>query len=293
MPATTSSAVSENAARISALDDARLARWPVPYESFTVPTRYGSTHIIASGRPDAPPLVLIHALGVTSTMWLPNVAALSRDYRTYALDTIGDVGRSTLKQPDLYPRNGQACSQWLVDVFNEIGIGQADVIGASMGGWITMNHAIHAAERVRRIVLLGPMGLPSWLTTLKVLSHLWSVLLFPTRSNLNRIIRWALGDAPSVSEAFAGYLSIGASSRSRRLAPPLNLSDDQLRKIKPATLLMLGARDNVIGNANEAARRARRQIPHVEVEIIPGAGHMMNTERPELVNARILGFLPG
>jgi len=54
---------------------------------------------------------------------------------------------------------------------------------------------------------------------------------------------------------------------------------------------MLGERDNVIGNANEVTDRAQRLIPHVQVEIISEAGHMMNTECPEFANARILSFL--
>lgn len=41
-------------------------------------------------------------------------------------------------------------------------------------------------------------------------------------------------------------------------------------------MLMVGERDNVIGNAREVADRTRRLIPQVQVEIIPRVGHMMN-----------------
>ena len=274
------------------LDDFKLEQWLTPYERLTVPTRYGKTSMVTVGPEGAPPLVLVPAMGVTSKMWLPNIAALSRDYRTYALDTIGDLGKSALYNQDEYPRNGRAYSEWLADIFNELGIEQADVIGASMGGWVVMNHAIHAPERVRRIVLLGPMGLPSWWTTLKVMSHLWSVLLLPTQSNIDRMIRWALGDNPQAREAFADLMKAGVDDRSKiRLAPPLNLSDKQLRKIKSPALLMLGERDNVIGNAGEVSKRAKRLIPNVRVEIIPEVGHMMSAEKPEFVNARIPSFL--
>jgi pimeloyl-ACP methyl ester carboxylesterase len=274
------------------LDDIELEQWLTPYERLTVPTRYGNTSMVAAGSKDAPPLVLLPALGVTSKMWLPNLAALGCEYRIYVLDTIGDLGESLLYNSEQYPKNGRAYSEWLVDVFNELGIEQADVIGASMGGWIAMNHAIHAPERVRRIVLLGPMGLPSWWTTLKVMSHLWSVFLFPTRSNIDRIIRWALGDDPHAHGAFADFMRMGAKSwKSLRVAPPLNLSDDQLRKIISPVLLMLGEHDNVIGDAGEVSRRAKRLISNVRVEIIPEAGHMLSTEKSEFVNAHILGFL--
>jgi len=274
------------------MHEIKLEQSLTPYKRLTVSTRYGNTSMIAVGLEGAPPIVFLPALGVTSKMWLPNLATMSREYRIYALDTIGDLGESVLYDSEQYPKNGQAYSEWLVDVFNELGIEQADVIGASMGGWIAMNYAIHAPERVRRIVLLAPMGLPSWWTTLRVMSHLWSVFLFPTRSNIDRITRWALGDNPQVHDAFADFIRLGAKSwKGLRVAPPLNLSDDQLRKIKSPALLMLGERDNVIGDAREVANRAKRLIPHARVEIIPEVGHMLSTEKPEFVNSLLLKFL--
>jgi len=47
-------------------------------------------------------------------------------------------------------------------VYAKLEITQADVVAGSTGGWIAMNHAIYARGRVRRLVLLGPMGLPPW-----------------------------------------------------------------------------------------------------------------------------------
>jgi pimeloyl-ACP methyl ester carboxylesterase len=52
--------------------DAVLKRWPVPYEELDIPTRFGTTHLIASGSPSLPPLLLLHATGTSSTMWFPN-----------------------------------------------------------------------------------------------------------------------------------------------------------------------------------------------------------------------------
>jgi hypothetical protein len=61
--------------------NATLAQWPVPYESLFIPTRFGSTHVIASGPKDAPPLVLLHAGTASATQWFPDVKNLSRNFR--------------------------------------------------------------------------------------------------------------------------------------------------------------------------------------------------------------------
>ena len=44
----------DNRTRLMAIYDDVLKRWPVPYETFFVKTRYGKTHVIASGEPGAP-----------------------------------------------------------------------------------------------------------------------------------------------------------------------------------------------------------------------------------------------
>jgi Alpha/beta hydrolase family len=135
----------ENRARLMAIYDEALRQWPVPFETFSVATRYGTTHVIASGDPASPPLVLIHPAAVGGFVWSSIIAPLSEKRRVYALDTIGDFGRSELADPDRYPKKGRDYCAWLDDVYEKLAITQADVVAGSMGGWIAMNQAIYAA----------------------------------------------------------------------------------------------------------------------------------------------------
>jgi pimeloyl-ACP methyl ester carboxylesterase len=90
------------------------------------------------------------------------IRVLSEQWRTYALDTIGDIGKSELADPDRYPKRSRDYSAWLDDVFAGLDITRADMVAGSMGGWIAMNHAVCRPDRLRRLVLLGPMGLAPW-----------------------------------------------------------------------------------------------------------------------------------
>jgi pimeloyl-ACP methyl ester carboxylesterase len=170
----------ENRGQLRAMYDEGLRRWPVPFEAFFVSGRYGRTHAIASGDVGSPPLILIRPMGAGGFMWSSIVAALSAKRRVYALDTIGDVGRSELEDLDRYPKRGVDYSAWLDDVYDGLGITSTDLVAGSMGGWIAMNRAIYAPERVRRLVLLGPMGLPSVRATLGVLGPMMSHVVRPT-----------------------------------------------------------------------------------------------------------------
>ncbi len=126
----------EGKARCMAIYDAVLAHWPVPYTQLYLPTRFGSTHIIASGPKDAPPLILLHGQWASATMWSSTIAELSRDHRTYALDQIDDVGKSL---PTRAPASRSDYAEWLQDVFDQLNLPQASIVGLSYGGFLALN----------------------------------------------------------------------------------------------------------------------------------------------------------
>ena len=54
----------ENRSKLMGIYNEALRHWPVPFETSFVATRYGKTHVIASGDAASPPLVLLHPMGV-------------------------------------------------------------------------------------------------------------------------------------------------------------------------------------------------------------------------------------
>jgi pimeloyl-ACP methyl ester carboxylesterase len=86
-------------------------------------------------------------MGIGGFVWSSIIVALSEKRRAYALDTIGDVGKSKLDDPDRYPKKGRDYSSWLDDVYDELDIAKPDVVAGSMGGWIALNRAIYARSR--------------------------------------------------------------------------------------------------------------------------------------------------
>jgi pimeloyl-ACP methyl ester carboxylesterase len=280
----------ENRSLLMAIYDDALRRWPVPYETVFVATRYGSTHVIASGDPAAPPVVMTHPLGVGGFVWSSIVGIVSAHRRAYALDTIGDVGRSELADPDKYPKTGANYSRWLGDVFDSLDLTTADMIGGSMGGWIAMNHAIYAPERVRRLVLLGPMGLAPWRATLAVLGPFLSQRLRPTDAKLDAIITRSLGEGERVNREFRPWMQIMGYTKPR-VGQPFHIASRRLRRINAPTLVFLGGRDGLVGPPPAAARRARRNISGCDIEVLPNAGHVMSVDEPDFVAKRSIEFL--
>ncbi len=83
--------------------DAVLARWPVSVEPVDVPSACGTTRVNVGGPADGVPLVLLHGGGAISTAWFAIARGLARAHRVYAIDQLGDAGRSVPQAGALPP----------------------------------------------------------------------------------------------------------------------------------------------------------------------------------------------
>ena len=135
----------------------RAKDWPVPSETKIVDTEYGQTFVRISGPKDGVPLVLLHGLSVSSLMWTCNVEELSKQYRTYAIDTIDDWGLSVYTKK---PKNRADYTNWLNESFNALGLkNNINIAGVSFGGWLTLQYALSFPDRLNKIVLIAPTWL--------------------------------------------------------------------------------------------------------------------------------------
>lgn len=160
---------SEGRAKYMAAYEAMFDLWKVPFDPMDVATSYGSTHINVSGPAHGHPLVLLHAAGLSSTVWFANIAELSTHHRVYAVDVIGDAGKSVA---DRLMGKRSDYSEWLREVFDGLHIQRCDLLGHSYGGWLTLNMALAYPDRLRKLVLLAPAA------SLQPLSFITKLILY-------------------------------------------------------------------------------------------------------------------
>ncbi|MES2603885.1 MAG: alpha/beta hydrolase [Pseudomonadota bacterium] len=282
------------AARYFAAYDALLAKWPVPFESIQLSTPLGATHILVSGPQDAPPLVLLHGGGGTALVWRVNVEALSRHFRVYAIDIIGQLGRSLSNRKI---KNRQDYAQWLCGVFDMLGIKRASLVGNSYGGFLAMSQASLTPERVNRVVLINPAGI--FVSVLSLASPFMRLVLLlalklkkrPEKFDLAAYIGRDVQFRPDERE-LADMIGIVMSSAEMKphLILPTVFRTAELRAIAAPTLLLMGDND-LIYDPIAAARTAQRRMPALQVEILKGAHHIAAMAQPEEANRRMLRFL--
>ena len=272
----------------------RAKKWPVASETRLIDTPSGQTFVRVSGRMTDPPLILLPGSRGTSLSWIPNIAALSAQYRTYALDSIYDFGlsvsRRNIEKPD-------DIVTWLHEVLVEL-VSEVPVnlIGLSYGGWVVSQYAIRFPERVRKAVLLAPA-----LTVLPVsFALIFRMLLsrIPLPGFRKQFYYWLLQDSAqsgesgkaAVDEAIADWIVAERCFGSLPAIPPTVLADTALRNFSVPSLFLVGEHEKVY-SAPKAVSRLNRLAPQIKTGIIPHAGHDLSFVQAELVTKRILDFL--
>jgi pimeloyl-ACP methyl ester carboxylesterase len=227
-------------------------------------------------------------------MWIPNIAALSAHYRTYALDTIGDLGlsvsRRNITKPDDY-------LNWLDEVLAVlVPEGRLSLAGMSFGGGLAAQYALCFPQCTHKVVLLAPAAtvLP---VSLALIFH--ALLTVIPRANFRKkFYYWLLNDIAQSGEAGRAWVDevVADWEMAERCFEPLPtiplpvIADEAWRGLGVPTLFLIGENEKMY-SAQKAVRRLNRVAPQIKTEIIPRAGHDLWIVQAESVTRKMIEFL--
>ncbi|GAA3654283.1 alpha/beta hydrolase [Nonomuraea antimicrobica] len=263
-----------------------------------------ATSVIDTGEPpsgaSAPPLLLLHGSGPGVTAlanWRQIIPVLSASRRVIAPDQLGFGGTAT-GEPRTYGRG--AWTGHALALLDQLGVDRADVIGNSMGGAIALSLAAARPSLLRRIVLMGSMGVAMPLP--EGLDGVWRYE--PSIEESRRVIglfaynrelitddlvqmRYEASTRPSVRDSWAAMFP----PPRQRWVDDLALSGAELNAITQPVLLVHGRDDKVVPWSSSAA--LLDLLPDARMHILAGCGHWTMIERTADFLAVVEPFLTG
>jgi pimeloyl-ACP methyl ester carboxylesterase len=279
--------MAEDLTRFLAAYDAVLDHWPVPVDQMDLTSAYGTTRVTACGPVDGEPLVLLHGGGATSAVWFANVADLSRTRRVYAVDRIGEAGRSLRGDRPL--RSAEDLLDWLDGVLDGLGAGRADLCGHSYGGWIALACALRTPQRVRKLALLDPTQCFAGYKAGYLLRAL-PLLIRPTARRARTFLAWETRGAEA-DPAWLDLYGLAAEFPRTKVVMGKRPKPRQLRNATIPTLVLL-AGDSRAHDIRRVEAAARLHLPHVETAVLPGLSHhSVPFARATAINSMLLDFL--
>ena len=245
-------------------DEIWRERWPDPPIALDADTSAGTSRVYrwpGTGEP----IVFLHGMGGTGLTWSLYVERLvERD--VYAIDTIGDVGRS---QQRVLIEDAAGLARWLGETLTGAGIDRAHLVGTSYGGFVALGLGVHAPERVASLTLIDSGGLAPFRLGRFLL---WGLpMLFgslapgPIRRRLAR--RRPLLEDPRVLR----MARHGQMNHPFKLPELVPFTDDELGSVTAPTVVIVAGKSAPLSPRVQATRA--RLIPNAEVVVIPCAGH--------------------
>jgi pimeloyl-ACP methyl ester carboxylesterase len=237
-----------------------------------------------------PPLVFFH--GPWGLTWDPFLESLARTFTVYAPEHPG----TTPDAPDdVYHLDGL----WdLVLCYEELlaalGLDEAAVVGHSFGGMVACELAAAYPRRVRRLVLVDPLGF--WRDGDRIVN--W-MLLNPSelpgyvfRDPAGEPARRMFG-SPPVADAATRVRLLWAMGTTGKFIWPL--PDKGLKKrihrVAAPTLVVWGKDDRLVPAAY--AEEFVQRIVGARVQTVGGTGHAPHVEEPETVARMVREFVTG
>jgi 3-oxoadipate enol-lactonase len=250
-------------------------------------------HHVVGGDRDAPVLLLGSSLGTTHEMWEPQAEVLGERFRVVRYDRRGH-GRSPVAPG---PTTLDDLGADLLELLDELGLERVSFAGLSLGGLEGVWLAVHAPERVDRLVLAcTAASFPPRET--------WVERAFAVRASgvaaiaeavLARWFRPVFHETrPDVVSHFGAMLVATPPGGYAACCDVLAAADitAQVGSITAPTLVLSGSDDPAVPPARGAELAAA--IPGAEHLVIEGAAHIANVEQPEVFTAALLRHLgPG
>jgi pimeloyl-ACP methyl ester carboxylesterase len=252
--------------------------------------------------PDSPselgptPVLLLHGFDSSLLEFRRLLPRLAKHQNTWAIDLLGSGFTQFVPTTAVNP---QSIRQHLLSVV-ETWIRQPVVlVGASLGGAVAIDFALHHPHWVRSLVLIDSVGfsgsfpvgpfLPNplidlgadWLYFRKraaLTAASWLPMIHPT---LMDALRCSLlhQEMPGWKEAIASFTRSGGYA---------NLSD-RITEVSHPTLILWGQADNVLGTAD--ATKFEQAISKSRLVWIGEADHVPHFDQPQVVADHLLSFV--
>ena len=255
-------------------------------------------HDVGSGAP----VLLIHGSGPGVSAWanwrllLP---VLAQNRRVIAPDMRGfgfTERPANPAQAGAYTMAGWV--QQAVDLLDALKIERADLVGNSFGGALALALAIKHPQRVRRLVLMGSVGVPFEITT--GLDAVWGYT--PSSNTMRQLLdifafsralvtdelaqlRYQASIQPGLQEAFAAMFPAPRQRWVDAMASP----EAAIRALPHETLVVHGREDQVIPLGNSLT--LSQWIPQAQLHVYGQCGHWTQIEHAARFARLVENFL--
>lgn len=250
---------------------------------------------------EGPPLVFVHGTPFSSHVWRRIAPLFCSTHRVYCYDLLG-YGQSEQRQGQDVSLGMQ--NLLLAELLDHWGVERPDVVAHDFGGATALRTHLLGAQEYRSLTLIDPVALSPWGSPFvqHVRQYEAAFSGLPEYIHKAIVLAYARGAVRRTmpDEELLAYVQpwLGATGQAafyRQIAQMDQRYTDEVAplypKVRCPTLVLWGEEDRWI--PVERGRQLQQAIPGAQLQVIAGAGHLVQEDAPEAIVAALLGFLSG
>jgi pimeloyl-ACP methyl ester carboxylesterase len=218
----------------------------------------------------------------------PFVVPLSAKHRLIAPSHPG-FGKSSL--PEWLDSIDDIAHVYL-ELLDTLGRNQVDIIGCSIGGWVAAEMATKSPERVRRLVMVGPVGVKTGSADKLDIPDIFAMPQADVQKLLFHDPVRMTPDTGKMSDDELAVMFCNRETLALLVWEPWMHNPKlkrRLHRVKAPALFIRGASDGLVSEAYLQAYAAL--LPNARTLTIPAAGHAPHLEQPEAFASAVLEFM--
>jgi len=254
-------------------------------------------------RGSGPVLVLLHGNGVLANDF-ENSGLLDKAAEHYRVIAFDRPGFGYSERPRTTVWTPQAQARLLHHALQELGVDSAIVLGHSWGTLVALSMALDLPGFVRGLVLLSGYYYPSWRPDAPLLSGpaipvLGDLMRYTVSPLLTRML-WrpltkAVFSPQPVDARFhrtPAWMMLrpqqlrASAAESALMVPAAAFLAKRYPELQVPAVVIAGTRDKIVDFGHNSERLSER-LPHCELRLQPGVGHMTHYAHPEQVLAAV------
>lgn len=253
-----------------------------------------NVHDVGTGRP----VLLIHGSGPGVSAyanWRLVIPSLSQGRRVIAPDM---VGFGYTERPDGIRYSMDGWVDHALGVLDALEIEQADLVGNSFGGALSLALTTRYPDRFRRLILMGATGAPFTLTpaldavwgyqpSVENMRHMMDLFAYDRGLVTDELaqVRYAASVRPGVQEAFSSMFPAPRQQWVDAMCSP----EAAIRALPHETLLIHGREDQVI--PLQTSQTLLNWIPKAQLHVFGHCGHWTQIEHAARFAQLVANFL--